>query len=298
MEYEKFLWECKMKAESGNSKIEPNSDIIHKIRGMSTPKVRHFMNNLNSWGENYLEVGSHKGSTFVSSLYQNEKRGWSIDNFSEFCDEAHGLASGGTHKNELLYNINSHLTNKVDFFQEDCFTFNLENIKDPVDVYMYDGDHDQDKQRLALEYFYPVLNDIFLFIVDDWNSQAVRDGTYQGIKDMDLCILGEIPVRTFGSAQTDWWSGIYAAFLSKGPPDGYFLQTSISAGGCNYAHPMKNSRPRDNVLRLSQPENGKTIEEIRDILSNVFQALTTEQIETEIEEGLKLLKQQEDRGMF
>ena len=118
---------------------------------------------------------------------------------------------------------------------------------------MYDGNHDQDKQKQALEYYYPVLNDVFLLIVDDWNSQAVRDGTYEGIQVCDLSILGELSIRTYENC-SEWWSGYYMAFLSKGRPTGYFLQHSISAGGCNYAHPMKNSRPRDNVLRLKQPE--------------------------------------------
>ena len=298
MNYEQFLWKCKHAAEQLQSKIPNDSPVITTIQGMSTPKVRHYLNNVNSWGENYLEIGSHKGSTFVSSLYGHQKKGWSIDNFSEFCNETDNAGSDGTHRDELLQNIEQFLECPTDFYQQDSFSFDLSNVEEPVDVYMYDGDHDQDKQKRALEYYYPVLNDIFIFIVDDWNSQAVRDGTYQGIKSMNLNILGELSIRTHGSAQTDWWSGIYTAFLAKNCPEDYFFQTSISAGGCNYAHPIRNSRPRDNVLRLRQPENNKSFEEIESILKINFPNLTQQQIVEEIKEGKLLLEQQKTRGIF
>lgn len=298
MEYDRFLWDCKFAADQGVSRIPNKSGVITEIEGMSTPKVRHLLNNLNRWGDNYLEVGSHKGSTFVSSLYGHNKKGWSIDNFSEFCDGNYRPGTDGTHKNELLGNINKYLTCQTEFYDQDSFSFDLSNIEQPVDVFMYDGDHDQDKQKKALEYFYPALSDVFIFVVDDWNSQAVRDGTYDGIKEMDLCILGEMMVRSYGSNGQEWWSGIYAAFLSKKCPSDRFLQSSISSGGCNYAHPIKRSRPRDNVLRLSQPENNKTIKEIKSILESNFPNLSDEQVSEEIKEGLALLEQQKTRGIF
>jgi hypothetical protein len=296
MNYESFLWECKRDAEGGKSKIPTDSKILTDVTGMSTPNVRHYMNNINKWGKNYLEVGSYKGSTFVSSLHKHDKRGWSIDNFSEFCDDYNHTGSDGTHKEELLGNIEKYVSSPTQFYQEDSFEFDIDQIDEPVDVFMYDGNHDQDKQRKALEYYYPVLNDICLFVVDDWNSQAVRDGTYQGIHDMGMCILGEMTVRTHG--QGDWWSGMFSAFLAKECPEGYFLQRSISSGGCNYAHPIVNSRPRDVVLRLNQPENDKSIDEIRKILKDNFTNLSEGELEREIGEGLNLLEQQSERGVF
>ena len=298
MDYEKFLWDCKLAADAGISKIPKDSPILTQIRGMSTADVRHCMNNINRYGNNYLEIGSHCGSTFVSSLYGHAKKGWSIDNYAEFCGADYKPGSDGTHKDELLRNIDTYLTCHTEFYQEDSFGFDLENIKEPVDVFMYDGDHDQDKQKKALHYYYPVLNDIFLFVVDDWNSQAVRDGTYDGIRESGMCILAEVPVRTPRSNYHQWWSGMYLAFLAKECPSDRFLQISLSNGGCNFAHPIQRSRPRDNVLRLSQPENGKTEQEIREILKENFPHLSEEQLETEIKEGYILLESQKQRGIF
>tara|TARA_R110002110_G_scaffold107584_1_gene269088 strand:- start:350 stop:1249 length:900 start_codon:yes stop_codon:yes gene_type:complete len=295
--YEKFLWDCKAAADAGISRIPPDSSVL-QIEGMSTPKVRHLLNNLNRWGENYLEIGSHKGSTFVSSLYGHNKKGWSIDNYAEFCSAEYRPGRDGTHQNQLLENIEKHLVCPTEFFNEDSFLFDLKNITEPVDVYMYDGDHDQDKQRRALEYYHSVLNDQFILIVDDWNSQSVRDGTYSGIKNTNMCILSELVIRSYGTNGPDWWSGFYAAFLAKECPDDRFLQTSLSSGNCNYAHPIKRSRPRDNVLRLSQPENSKSVIEIKEILNHHFPHLSEAEIKLEIDEGLKLLKQQDERGIF
>jgi hypothetical protein len=298
MDYNLFLWQSKLLADAHQSNIPKNSEVITSIRGMSTPETRHCMNNINRYGENYLEIGSHRGSTFVSSMFGHNKKGWSIDNYTEFCDVGFGPGEDGTHKQEFMTNIRKHLNCQINFFEEDSFKFDLSKITEPVDVYMYDGDHDQDKQRMAIEYYYPVLNDIFLFIVDDWNSQAVRDGTYEGIKNTDCCILAELPLRTPVNSYDQWWSGIYMAFLAKECPSDMFLQTSLSAGGCNYAHPIKSSRPRDVVLRLRQPENDSSIEKIEKTLQQNFPDLSSDEIQNEIKEGLLLLEQQKSRGRF
>jgi len=298
MDYNAFLWDCKMAADQGISKIRPDSPVLTQIRGMSTVETRHCMNNLNRYGANYLEVGSFCGSTFVSSLVGHNKKGWSIDNYSEFTGPEYAPGTDGTHRDELLYNINTYLNCPTQYFQEDSFQFDPDKLEAPVDVFMYDGDHDQDKQRRALEHYYDSLNDVVLFIVDDWNSQAVRDGTYEGIRNTEMCILGEISIRTPHNSHPQYWSGLYAAFLAKECPADRFLQTSLSSGNCNFAHPIKDSRACDNVLRFMQPENGKSEEEIKKILAANFPQLMGSQINEAVDEGKRLYAQQETRGKF
>jgi hypothetical protein len=52
------------------------------------------------------------------------------------------------------------------------------------------------------------------------------------------------------------------------------------------------------VLRLNQPENDKSIDEIREILKDNFTNLSEGELEREIGEGLNLLEQQSERGVF
>ena len=57
-------------AELGISQL--NSKILN-LEGMSSDKVRHFLNNICSLEHgNYLEIGVWKGSTFISALYKNK----------------------------------------------------------------------------------------------------------------------------------------------------------------------------------------------------------------------------------
>ena len=63
----------------------------------------------------------------------------------------------------------------------------------------------------------------FIYIVDDWNLQKVRDGTWDGIKEMNLKILYNKAIRlTYDNSITreplkknTWWNGIYMAVLQK-----------------------------------------------------------------------------------
>src|SRR4051812_41711122 len=74
-EKEKFLIaHVKASIENGNNHISQLNDAVLGIQGMSSPKVRHFLNNLCTMNDShYLEIGCWKGSTFVSSLFNNEK---------------------------------------------------------------------------------------------------------------------------------------------------------------------------------------------------------------------------------
>jgi len=64
---------------------------------------------------------------------------------------------------------------------------------------------------------------MFIFIVDDWNWQDVREGTLNSIKDLNLTVLYEKEIRlTFDNSVTpepklsqEWWNGIYVSILQK-----------------------------------------------------------------------------------
>ena len=79
------------------------------------------------------------------------------------------------------------------------------------------------KDILTLLHYYDCLDDEFIFIVDDWNWQDVRDGTINSIKKLNLKVLYEKEVRlTFDNSHTPepesintWWNGIYVAILKK-----------------------------------------------------------------------------------
>jgi hypothetical protein len=88
---------------------------------------------------------------------------------------------------------------------------------------MYDGNHTNDSHYRALSHYYECLDDVFIFIVDDWNWKDVRDGTINSIQNLNLKVLYENEIRlTWDDSHTPqpeasntWWNGIYVAILQK-----------------------------------------------------------------------------------
>lgn len=197
--------------EKGQNEFSALSIQVLGIEGMSSSKVRHFLNNLCSFPQtSYLEVGCWKGSTLIASLYKNESsvlQAFAIDNWSEF----------GGPKEEFLINIAEHLPlESIYFFESDCFSIDKRQIFKPINVYFYDGAHDPLSQELAFTYFDDVFDDVFVAIVDDWNMQQVREGTEAAFNKLKYNILFEEELWTERNGDTlSWWNGIYIAVIKK-----------------------------------------------------------------------------------
>ena len=173
------------KSEREESKLP--EDIYRGVRGMSTEKVRHLLNNVCELPDlRYLEIGTWQGSTLCSSLYGNEGVFYAIDNFVKNFDKYEGVSV----KDLLFDNLQRFdLQDKVKFFNEDCFKMDLNNIEHKINVYFYDGEHSDGSQNKALTYFKPVLDEEFIYIVDDWrdrgegNPTGATKGTFKAIEE-------------------------------------------------------------------------------------------------------------------
>lgn len=198
-------------AEKNISKI--TNDII-SMDGMSGTKTRHFYNNLlNIEDARYLEIGSWKGSSVCSAMCGNKATVICIDNWSEF----------GGPKSEFLVNFEKFKgENNATFIENDCYDVDI-SVLPKVNFYMYDGNHTEESHYKALQHYYNCLDDIFIFIVDDWNWEHVRNGTIKSIQKLNLKVLYEKEIRlTWDNSVTpepdlsnNWWNGIYVAILQK-----------------------------------------------------------------------------------
>jgi len=198
-------------AENNISKI--TNDIIN-MEGMSGIKTRHFYNNLlNTEDARYLEIGTWKGSSVCSAMCGNKAKVTCIDNWSEF----------GGPKSEFLVNFEKFKgENDAVFIESDCYKVDV-SLLSKFNIYLYDGNHTNESHYKALLHFYECLDDVFIFIVDDWNWKGVRDGTAESIKKLNLKVLYEKEVRLTRDdshtpqplASRTWWNGIYIAILQK-----------------------------------------------------------------------------------
>ena len=213
--YKKHIEKAFEKAENLESKITPE---IIAMEGMSGTKTRHFYNNLLEIDNaRYLEIGTWKGSSVCSAMCKNKAKVICIDNWSEF----------GGPKAEFIKNFHTFRgENDAWFIEKDCYQVNTDNLP-TFNIYMYDGNHSSENHYKSLTHFYNCLDDVFIFIVDDWNWQDVRDGTYHAIANLNLKILYQKEVRmTWDNSVTaepqlskEWWNGIYVAVLQKQSPE-------------------------------------------------------------------------------
>jgi hypothetical protein len=174
-------------------------------RGFTSPKVRHLLNNLGSLdGLDYLEVGVHRGATFCATNYKNRlASATAIDNWSEFAED-------GSVKEEFLRNCSTLLEpHAYRFLEQDCFTVTREQLPASINFYLYDGEHSVDAQRKALTHFYGLLDDVFIFLVDDYSWEAARAGTQAAIGELGLERLYERELTE------GWWNGLYVSVLQK-----------------------------------------------------------------------------------
>ena len=210
-EYKTLIETSFINAENNISKITDN---IIKMEGMSGTKTRHFYNNLlSATNIRYLEIGTWKGSSVCSAMCGNKATVVCIDNWSEF----------GGPKNEFLINFHNYKgENEAYFIESDCYKVNVSTLP-KFNIYMYDGNHTMENHYKALLHYYNCLDDVFIFIVDDWNWKEVRDGTIASIKRLNLKVLYEKEIRlTLDNSVTPepilsktWWNGIYIAILKK-----------------------------------------------------------------------------------
>jgi hypothetical protein len=184
------------------------------MEGMSGIKTRHFYNNLlNTEDARYLEIGTWKGSSVCSAMCGNKAKVICIDNWSEF----------GGPKSEFVINFTKFKgENDAIFIENDCYKVDISELP-TFNIYMYDGNHTNESHYNALVHYYNCLDDIFIFIVDDWNWEDVRNGTMDSIRKLNLKVLYEKEIRlTWDNSvtpepqlSTTWWNGIYVAILQK-----------------------------------------------------------------------------------
>lgn len=202
------------KAENFISKLP--LEIVFRLPGESSPKGRMLLNNICSidfFPINHLEIGSLYGSTYISSLYRNEhiNSSISIDNWSR--------------NSEAIFksNCSRFLQNKnINSYTSDSFEFNLNLIKNKINIYFYDGDHSEQSQEKALTYYDNKLDDLFILIVDDWRHcqpneiSGAEIGTRNALKKLDYKIHYEkILASNIYNDYSNWWSGFYIGLLEK-----------------------------------------------------------------------------------
>lgn len=191
-----------------NELVSKCSTDIYSLVGMSGKMTRSFYNNIASSGDDirYLEVGSWKGSSTCAAMFGNSIDIVSIDNWSEF----------GGPKEEFLSNVQRFVgDNKLSVIEQDAYTVDVAQFSKKFNVYLYDGEHSVNSHMKALTHFVDAMDDVFIFIVDDWDWKDSQIGTYAAIESLGLIIEHYQDTKNYVSGAEGWWNGTGAFVLRK-----------------------------------------------------------------------------------
>ena len=224
--YSKNIKKSFFQALAMNTKL---SDEIKFMPGMSGKKYRYFINNFVSLTDNprYLEIGSWTGSTVCSALYGNTAKAVCIDNWITFPEEEQVRKFFNTENQKKTFEINTKkiITEKIDFqfIESDFRKVNYKQLG-KFNIYCYDALHDSKSQYDGITIAQPALDDIFILIIDDWNLEEVRKGTFNAFGDLGINVISKIDIKTtqnndmpklFHSHYSDWHNGYFFAVCEK-----------------------------------------------------------------------------------
>ena len=174
-------------------------------------KTKNFLNSLLEMDDaRYLEISPWEGSSIFSTIHGNKANVTMI------------YPSNGK-ENIISDSLPKFMgNNNVKLIVDDYFSCDVSKLS-KFNIYMYDAGCSEEEQYDALKYYYKNLDDVFIYIADDWNWHSTQKGTIRAINDLNLSILGEFEqlLTTDGThtnmdlAKSDWWNGIYVAVLQK-----------------------------------------------------------------------------------
>ena len=192
-----------------------NQDILD-IHGITSNKVRCFLNNICSIGGTYLEIGVFRGATFCSAIYGNDVYAIGIDNFASPNLMPMGVSQKlATYlkqriqippQEDFLNNVKRFgNTEQIDVYKGDYTTFDYTQLP-KLDIVFYDGDTRFHDQYVTLKKIIPQFSERTILIMDDWNwnSGAID----QIIEEEGLIVTHRREVYTNGEDMESYWNGL------------------------------------------------------------------------------------------
>ena len=194
----------------------------YEIQGITSNRVRHFLNNLCSHDDAvYLELGTLMGSTFFAATMGNSIENNGVDDFSApeckpMTKNLHWSEVGNAFE-EFQRHFKKYENGKSTFLKSDILDLTEEDFegKKP-NVVFYDANHDYVQQLNALNHIAPFLADKFILVIDDANFDGVIESAIQFVKDNNYDLYFERKILSkIIENPTHWWNGLFVMVLEK-----------------------------------------------------------------------------------
>ena len=199
--------------DSVNKPIEVN------VQGLTSPRVLSIINELANKSNHYLEIGSYIGATATAALLNNNIKITCVDSWQQQeifpARDDLDMEFPANDKDAFIANIKEVKgDNDITLFDCDLFDSNIEAIKD-VDLFFYDGPHEQEITKKAFVYYANSLADKCIVIFDDANHEGVIHGANEGIHESGFDIVYHKMILNEIEDYSQWWNGIYITVLQR-----------------------------------------------------------------------------------
>lgn len=187
------------------------------IPGLTSPRVQTLLNYISQGVGTYLEVGSYLGATAAAVLKDNLISAYFVDNWKNNIQPQNNVGKlPANNKDEFIKNISKYEgKNNITILDRDIFQVDLNFIPEKIKMFFYDGPHDKETTRKAIEYYYPCLDEEFILIMDDANWDGVVSGTDEALENLNVTVdLKKLLVNDIED-KTKWWNGLYIIVARK-----------------------------------------------------------------------------------
>ena len=192
-----------------------NDEYTNNIQGLTSPRIKKLLNSLGKIVKSYLEIGVLNGSTFCSTIENNNLTAYAIDIWKDEITSLNNKKHFKPSKNEFIKNVESIKgDNNIIIFDNDFRNVDLNKI-DNIDLMFYDADHSKEMTHQAITYFSSKFKDNTILIFDDANWQDVVSGVDQALEKNNLKIKFSRLILNDIEDETKWWNGLYIVILEK-----------------------------------------------------------------------------------
>jgi predicted O-methyltransferase YrrM len=186
------------------------------IPGLTSMRVQTLLNLLAKGVGSYLEVGSYLGATGCAVLKGNDIRAFFVDNWKEQIQPQTDKQMPANNKDVFLSNIEKYKNNsEITVFDNDLFEVPVDTLENSIQMFFYDGPHNEDTTIAAVQYYWAALQPEALLVFDDANWDGVVNGARAGIESMGGKIVYDKIILNSVENPNEWWNGLYVVIVQK-----------------------------------------------------------------------------------
>ncbi len=191
--------------------------INNKIPGLTSMRVQTLLNSIAKGVGSYLEVGSYLGATACAVLQNNNLNAYFIDSWKQDLQpNSDNSVLSSNDKEKFIENIEKYKgSSQVQLFDCDLFEAPVEMLHNQIQMFFYDGPHDKETTKQAVQYFWSTFKNEAVLIFDDANWEGVIEGANEGIRDMQGQAVYKKTILNSEESPSEWWNGLYIVVIKK-----------------------------------------------------------------------------------